>query len=374
MADKIDRQEIILDYIKNNGPVIPIEISKVIRGDSLIASALLSGMVSMNQLKVSKMKIGGSPLYFMPGQESMLQNFADKLAMGEKGVYNLLRTRKILMDRELNQVQREALQRIKDFAVLLEVEIPGRGIKEIFWKWYLLGDAETESLIKNTLRRIYAPKAEKPKAPAEEKIIPKAATAKTEESKPEEVQQTEGEKKEKLEKPKRKERVKKEVKRKFLKKKELETKPEEEKKGTKFKIEEELLKIQEEETEAKKKDKPKTPAMLEKENKANAFITIVQDYFRKNDIQVLETEVIKPNEIDFVVKVPSAVGKISYYCKAKDKKSVNEGDLSTAFVQGQLKKMPVLFLSNGKLTKRADEMLEKQFQHMNIAYINQQQL
>lgn len=367
MADKTDRQEIILDYIKNNGPVIPIEISKVIRGDSLIASALLSGMVSMNQLKVSKMKIGGSPLYFMPGQESMLQNFADKLAMGERGVYNLLRTRKILMDRELNQVQREALQRIKDFAVLLEVEIPGRGIKEIFWKWYMLSDAETESLIKNTLRRIYAPKVEKPKAPVvEEQKISEAEKPKAEASLPPD------ESKKKPEKPKRKERVKKDVRRKFLKKKELETKPEEEKKGTKFKIEEELLKIQEEETEAKKKDKPKTPAMLEKENKANAFITIVQDYFRKNDIQVLETEVIKPNEIDFVIKVPSAVGKISYYCKAKDKKSVNEGDLSTAFVQGQLKKMPVLFLSNGKLTKRAQEMLEKQFEHMNIAYLNEQ--
>lgn len=368
MADRIDRQEIILDYIKNNGPVIPIEISKVIRGDSLIASALLSGMVSMNQLKVSKMKIGGSPLYFMPGQEEMLQNFADKLAMGEKGVYNLLRTRKILMDKELNQVQREALQRIKDFAVLLEVEIPGRGIKEIFWKWYMLSDAETESLIKNTLRRIYAPKAEKPKAP----VVEEQKISEAEKPKAEVFSLPEESKKEKQEKPKRKERVKKDVKRKFLKKKELETKPEEEKKGTKFKIEEELLKIQEEETEAKKKDKPKTPAMLEKENKANAFITIVQDYFKKNDIQILETEVIKHNEIDFAVKVPSAVGKISYYCKAKDKKSVNEGDLSTAFVQGQLKKMPVLFLSNGKLTKRAEEMVEKQFQHMNIAYLDEQ--
>ncbi|MDP2749661.1 MAG: hypothetical protein Q8O89_02400 [Nanoarchaeota archaeon] len=406
MADKIDKQDLIIQYIKKNGPVIPIEVGKIINNDSLIASAMLSGLSSMNQLKVSKMKVGGSPLYYLPGQEDMLQNFVQRLKPDEKNAYALIKARMIIRDKNLSQDHRDALQKIKDFAIMLEVELPGKGIKEIFWKWYLLSDAETESLIKESLREAYAPKKQEVRKEAREDVQEKTSSKSSaikeelEKSGKEKLEKIKGEVlaerirdgKEALEsgdlggsgksefeenksnglderKDKRKDRIKKDVKRKILKKKELDKKSEEEKKGTKFKIEEELLKIQEEEREATKKEKPKTPAMIEKEEKINSFMKVVEDYFRKNDINVVEIDVLRPNEIDFVIKVPSAVGKIIYYCKAKDKKNVNEGDLSTAFVQGQLKKLPILFLTNGKLTKRAKEMQEKQFHQMNVTYL-----
>ena len=67
--------------------------------------------------------------------------------------------------------------------------------------------------------------------------------------------------------------------------------------------------------------------------------------------------------------MPSAVGSLIYYCKARSKKRISDSDLSSAFVQGQLKKLPVLFLTKGELTKKAKEMLSKEFKSIKIKKI-----
>ena len=58
-----------------------------------------------------------------------------------------------------------------------------------------------------------------------------------------------------------------------------------------------------------------------------------------------------------IIKIPSVMGELEYYCKAKNKKTVNDSDLSSAVVQGQLKKLPVMFLTTGELSKKAKEFL-----------------
>jgi len=52
------------------------------------------------------------------------------------------------------------------------------------------------------------------------------------------------------------------------------------------------------------------------------------------------------------------VGDLSFFCKAKIKKAVNDADLSAAVIQGQLKKLPTLFLTTGELTKKAKGLME----------------
>jgi len=94
--------------------------------------------------------------------------------------------------------------------------------------------------------------------------------------------------------------------------------------------------------------------------KTSDFLEYVLKYFSTNNIVVHDQEVIKKNEIDFVIGLPSQLGNLKYYCKAKSKKRSNDADLSTAFTQGQLRKLPVLYLSDGDLTKRAKKMLETQ--------------
>jgi len=95
----------------------------------------------------------------------------------------------------------------------------------------------------------------------------------------------------------------------------------------------------------------------------------IRSYFSVNDIEVVETEIVrKKSEINFIVDVPSSVGKLRYFCKAKSKKKINDGDLSSAFIQSRSKNLPCLFLIKGKLTKKAEGMLEE-FKGMSVKSI-----
>ena len=293
----VDREE-ILKIIRQKGPVLPVQISKEFGMSILFASAMLSELVSAHLLRVSHVKIGGSPVYYLPEQSSRLQDFSKYLHQKEKEAYELLKQKKVLKDSEQDPPIKVALSNIKDYAWPLHVTIGNS--KELFWKWYLTTNDEASSIIKEALG---VTKQEHESKPAEKKEEKKETRM---EEKLEEVQQ-------KIIKPTRvKEETKKEIK-------------------------------------------------TRKEPKED-FLGEILGYFTKNNIKVLNQEVIKrSSEIDFVIELQSVVGYLRYYCKAKSKKRVNDGDLSSAFVQGQLRKLPVLFLSHGEPTKRAKEMLIKEF-------------
>jgi len=272
-----DNKEKILSFIREKGPVLPVEVAKHIDSNILMASAHLSELSSNGKVRISNVKIGGSPLYYTPGQESQLQRFADNLHEKEKMAYDLLFQKKVLRDRGVEPVIRVALRAIKDYAVPLQVNF--KGSSEIFWRWYLLTNEESEKLIRPFFK----------KKPVEKEVGKK------------------------IEKPLEK--------RKPIKKEKIDR---------------------------------------------SAFLDLISGYFNKNKINVLSKEVIRISEIDFIVQVPSAVGNLEYYCKAKNKKKITDSDLASAFVQGQLRKLPVLFLIDGELTKRAREMLQKDFKGMGV--------
>ena len=72
--------DVVLSLVKAKGPVLPIHISKDIKTELLFTSAILSELVSKKKLKFTHMKVGGgSPLYYLPGQEDQLKNFAHYL-------------------------------------------------------------------------------------------------------------------------------------------------------------------------------------------------------------------------------------------------------------------------------------------------------
>ncbi len=118
-----------------------------------------------------------------------------------------------------------------------------------------------------------------------------------------------------------------------------------------------------------KKDKRK-PALGKEKN--SDFLIKVENYLKKNNIEVVEKTIVKNNrDADFVVKIPTPVGSVSYYCKAKSKKIYNDSDISTVFVNGQLRKLPVLFLVSGDLSKKAKAFLQNpEFKNIQIAKIN----
>ena len=306
----MDSKEKVIQTIRIRGPVIPAQIAKVIGTDILMASAMLSELVSNNVLKISHVKFGSTPLYYLPGQESRLQDFAKNLHEKEKRAYDLLMQRKILRDKIAEPVVRVALRNIKDFAVPLQVKINDN--VEIFWKWYLITNEDAARIIKETV------KFDKPKKeikPAQETITRK------EQEKPREEQK----------------QIKKEELKKVMPEKEV------------------------------KKEEKKIFVDKTAEDK---FLTEVKRFFEKSNINLIEEKIVKKNlDLDLVIEVPSAVGSLMYYCKAKSKKRISDSDLSSAFVQGQLKKLPILFLTKGELTKKAKEMLSKEFKNIKIKKI-----
>ena len=63
-----EKKQKIAELIKQKGPSLPSAVSREIGLSLLIASALLSDMRSEKTLRLSRLKIGGSPLYYFQGQ------------------------------------------------------------------------------------------------------------------------------------------------------------------------------------------------------------------------------------------------------------------------------------------------------------------
>jgi len=312
MEKALETREKIVEIVKAKGPVLPAHIYKEIGTNILMASAHLAELTASNRLKISRIKVGGSPLYYLPGQEAMLQKFVSNMNDKEKKAYDLLSQNKILRDSEQEPVIRVVLREIKDFALPLNVKYNNN--QEIFWKWYLTSDEDAEKLIKTKLG------IEKP----EEKI-------KKEERKIEPVQRIKEKQIENAQKPLR----------------EIQQQ----------KLEKPIEKIRE-----KRGRKPK--------QKEDIFLKDLMKFFEKNNIKIINTETIKRNsEIDFIVEIPSVVGNLQYYCKAKNKKRVSDSDLSNAYVKGQFKKLPVIVLSPGELSSKAQDILKRELNNITFKKI-----
>ena len=318
--------EQILDLVKQKGPILPVHVSKQINDNLLMTSARLSELLSNKKLKISSIKVGGSPLYYVDGQESRLQDYADNLGSKEKEAYKLLKEKKVLRDLVLEPAIRVALRMIKDFSIQLQVNYLGK--TEIFWKWYLTQHSEAQEIINEALSKKEAIKQG-----------------------PIETQKDDPAKK-------------------------YQTSTNVEKQGT---IKQETRPIQ-----AIKQDTAKTP-LLDKTSKIadktkeelikkprqttdrNYLLNKTNSFFSRNKINKVDEEEIKKNlEMNFIVELETSIGKAKYFCKSKNRKKISESDLSTAMIQAQSKGLPLIFITTGKISKKAMEMLNTDFK--NIIY------
>mgnify|MGYP001618780503 FL=1 len=169
-------QEKILYFLKVVGPTIPSKVAKNINTEILLASAHLSDLAAQGKVKISNLKIGGgSPLYYLHGQEEQLYHFAaGNLNPKDYQVLEVLKQQKIMRENSLDLLSRVALRSLKDFAVPLHVTIGGN--KELFWKWHLLSDEEASTSIKQMLmiREQTAP-FQAPGASREEQVLSQEA-------------------------------------------------------------------------------------------------------------------------------------------------------------------------------------------------------
>ncbi len=376
----MDHRDNILKIVKEKGPLLPSQINKELRTNVLFASAMLSEMVDQKKIHLTSLKVGGSPLYYCDGQEHLLEKFAHRLS--EKGyrVFELLKKSRVLRDRDQDPQTRVALREIKDFAVPLEVSADS--YTDLFWKFYTLPDNDAESAIRDYINSKAQPRtvqkepvrshqpAQQPAqrqypSPVPERPVPPA--------KPKEVQATIGQMQTSVDTPKPQQPVT-----------VAPTKPVTSVKMTQLDEDEvpefsyqpsvsfsttidtdEKVKI-EKRPEPEPEPEPQGPVFPEDDE----FFDRIKVFFDASGIEINDfTSIRKGTELDFIITLPSNVGSLNYYCKAKSKARINEGDLSTAFVYGQMKKLPILFITMGDLTKTAQELLDKEFRSMFVKKI-----
>ena len=147
----------IIDTLKRKGPSLPVHIAKEIESSILFTSAFLSELVSEKRVRISSMRVGSSPIYYILGQEPLLERFSQHLKSRERDAFILLKERKFLKDSQQEPAIRVALRQIKDFA------IPFRLDEEIIWRYFT--DPETEFKAKEKPRII-----EKIKIPKEKSL------------------------------------------------------------------------------------------------------------------------------------------------------------------------------------------------------------
>ncbi|MBU0460374.1 MAG: hypothetical protein KJ771_06225, partial [Nanoarchaeota archaeon] len=326
-------QDQILNFLRAAGPVLPAKVAKNINESILIASAHLADLVSQGKVKLTNLKVGGSPLYYLAGQEEQLHQFAaGNMNQKDYHVLEKLKTVLVLRENNLDTLSKVALRSLKDFAFPLHVTIQGK--RELFWKWYLLSEQDTNNYIGQILTGSDITVPSQPEVIISEptvKIEPKVVEEElTIEETPEVKTVAPIEVKEQPQ-----EKIKEPKKEKIIEEPESEEEPEEDE------LAELLLKDGKKRAEQKQKEisqqttlKEKKPFLkkvkdrLASKKKANdKFLPIVEEFFNSLSINVEETELIRKNsEIEFLVRITSVVGETTYFCKARKKKRCDEKD------------------------------------------------
>ena len=135
--------------IQTKGPSLPVHISRGLGVSLLFAGAFLSELYSEKRIKISDMKVGGSPLYYLEGQEAMLENFIGHLQGREREAFSLLKQEQVLDDEAQTPITRVALRAIKDFAVPIRVRINEE--LKLYWKHSLISENEARGIIQQKL-------------------------------------------------------------------------------------------------------------------------------------------------------------------------------------------------------------------------------
>ena len=296
-----DQKIKITSYIKINGPVVAQNVAKKMNLQSFLASALLSELLGDKTIKASHLRVGGTPLYFVSGQESRLDDYTKFLAFKEREAHKLLKEKGVLEDKTLDPPIRVAFRIIKDFAVPLSVSSGGED--RLFWKFHTLSGEDAQDKIKEILKKYPKTKkvVDKPKVEVEESrkvkgIIPVMPEV-----------------------PKQKE----------------------------------TLFEQEQRAALEKVVKPKA-----RKKRSNPLPLKVQEWAGKENVVIKEKLESEGKMFKAIVGVKSAIGSLDFLLIAIDKKSVNEGELALCYQEGLDKKLPILLLMNGKPSKKGQKILD----------------
>jgi len=346
-------REKILSILRMKGPTIPIYISQEIGISMLFTSAFLSELLSDKLIKMSDMRVGNSPIYFIAGQEPQLEKFSHYLKSKEKDAFLLLQERKFLKDSEQSPAIRVALRSIKDFAFHF------RKNNEIFWRYFTASESEFKQEITPIEEHKYIEAKPKPFDKREreigEKIIKDINIEDIEEIRKD---------KEKLEKKEEPEEVETEIEREIEGDEKYIALPPPEKAKEDEKLEEIV-----EETTKREKNKPtkekisklKVKTKPEKAQKKpnvkkqdDKFFDKIKEFLSKETIEIVNIESFNKNEILLRIKSDGTEKLLVAY----NKKKILDTDIINANKKASNLNLKYVILSMGEPSKKLSNLIE----------------
>ena len=293
--DPAETHEKIIGVLNEKGPSLPINIAKALEISSLFISAFLSELTNQKRIQVSSLKVGGSPLYYMRGQEEKLEDYYKYLHPREAEAFLLLRENKVLKDSDHDPATRVALRSIKDFSVGIKMN------EDIYWRFFSVPKEEVNAILNGNVVE------EKVQEAVEEKIEEKIEKNNLEMVGP----------------------VVKEIKIKS---------------ESNNKFNNPLVM----DKEIRKKEKPKSE-----------FVQQVISFINERGLQIVEENDYNTKEYNCVVQIRSELGLIRFLTQAKDKKRITEGDFKKLLSSAQSIPLPAFMLYTGEISKKAKEYLKE---------------
>lgn len=325
----------VLELVKEHGPIIPSDLTAELKEDTMIIGAFLSELISAKEIKISNAKVGGSPAYYIETQKADLEKkLYSFLNEKNRRAFDVLKTNEVLQDEPQTPLMRTALRAIPDFAAAFKVTFKGQ--QHLFWKYFLTSDDVVRTKVKLILENLYP--TPKPVTVATPKPIDEKENT-SEELKPIEIPP---------DKPLN-----------LQKEQEIETK---QTLNTEKIIQKESAPI------------PITPAQTtlntpieSTEKPQDDFLNQVEGYLNSLRIRITNAKVIKKaKELDLTIQLPTPIGTLTYFCKARNKKKSNEGDIAQAFVEGQLQGLPTVYISNGEIPKKLEANLSSKYKNLKV--------
>jgi hypothetical protein len=337
---KIDAKatkETILKFLEEKGPSLPVQLAKATGLNSIFTSAFLSELASEGTVKISNMKVGGSPLYFLSHKKEMLENFINFLGPKEREAQTLLKQKDFLEDREQTPVIRVALRGLKDFAIPLKYP------EGIIWRYYL---AEGEPIIKSNKL-----KEEHQERQVTEKLIDDMMDEKSEFKTPEERFE---EKQEEIKK--KNQENDEEIKRKLEaeKQKKLEEAQEIEKIKQELEEKRKELAMLKNELQGKPEIKKIHKKPIKQKIVDESFLNEVKEILIKKGMDTLE--IMEFDKKEAILKIKKEGKEMLLF--AFDRKKVEESELIKAHKKASLLNLGYQILFKGETPKKLKETIE----------------
>ncbi len=257
----------IFALLKEKGPMFPAEVAAKLGGNSFLAKAYLSELVSGGAIRAESMGLKEGFIYFLPGQEKIAEKKVQE-------VINFKRTPSMYSEGKKN-ISPELLEKQKKFSQLTNET--------------LQKDKEMEIRRMQRIREL-----------------------------------------------------------------------EEKRRIDQRKKQEEAKRISSDTQGRKLKERSLSASVQEKHESKDSFEDMAMDFIQKNGITIVEElESKRKTEIDLIVEVPSPVGNLPFFCKIRNKKKINDSDLSLVHSTAISKNMNALLITKGELSKSAKSFLEK---------------